>query len=69
MSTTPASPDHTRGRAIAQYAAGALARAYPPEVLDAARRAMVDFVGVAVGAWDDAPVRPVRGMEIGRAHV
>mgnify|MGYP003350937201 CR=1 FL=1 len=27
-----------------------------------ARRAMVDFVGVAVGAWDDAPVRPVRGM-------
>ena len=50
----------TRSRAIAAFAAGALAREYPPAVLKAATTALIDYVGVAVGAVDEAPVRPVR---------
>ena len=50
----------TRSRAIADYAAGALAREYPPAVMKAAISALVDYIGVAVGAVDEAPVRPVR---------
>jgi 2-methylcitrate dehydratase PrpD len=51
-----------RGRAIAQYAAGALQRRFPPEVTKAAVIALVDYIGVAVGAVDEAPVRPVRDV-------
>jgi 2-methylcitrate dehydratase PrpD len=50
----------SRGRAIADYATGALAREVPAEVKQAAILALVDYMGVAVGASDDAPVRPVR---------
>ncbi len=50
----------TRSRAIATYAAGALQRAYPPAVRQAAITALVDYIGVALGAVDEAPVRPVR---------
>jgi 2-methylcitrate dehydratase PrpD len=49
-----------RGRQIAQYATGALARKLPDEVRAAAVTALVDYMGVAVGAAHDAPVRPVR---------
>ena len=49
-----------RGKQIAHYAAGAREREYPDEVRKAAIAALVDFVGVAVGAADDAAVRPVR---------
>ncbi len=49
-----------RSRQIAAYTAGAREREYPDEVRKAAVAALVDFVGVAVGAADDAPVRPVR---------
>lgn len=49
-----------RGRSLTAYIAGAAQREYPPEVLDAAMRAFVDFLCVSVGAFDDAPVRPVR---------
>ena len=64
----------SRSRTIAQYVAGALHREYPPAVLRAAITALIDFVGVAVGAVDEAPVAPVRKLaqawnEIGRAHV
>jgi 2-methylcitrate dehydratase PrpD len=52
----------TRGRAIAAYAAGALSREYPPAVIKAATTALVDYIGVAVGAVDEAPVRPVRAV-------
>ena len=52
--------EQTRGRAIAAYAAGALTREYPAAVVKAATTALVDYVGVAVGAVDEAPVRPVR---------
>ncbi len=50
----------TRGRNIAAYAAGARGRQYPPAVTKAAITALVDYIGVAVGAVDEAPVRPVR---------
>jgi 2-methylcitrate dehydratase PrpD len=50
----------SRGAQIARYATGALTRKLPEEVRSAAVTALVDFMGVAVGAADDAPVRPVR---------
>lgn len=50
----------TRNEQLVNYIAGAATRAIPPEIDDAARRALVDFLGVAVGASNDAPARPVR---------
>ena len=52
--------DIHRGRRIAAYAAGARDREFPAAVTKAAITALVDYIGVAVGAADDAPVRPVR---------
>jgi 2-methylcitrate dehydratase PrpD len=52
----------TRGDRLAAYIAAAAAREFPPEVIDAALRALVDYIGVAVGASDDAVARPVRRM-------
>jgi 2-methylcitrate dehydratase PrpD len=49
-----------RGRQIAAYATGALGRELPAEVKRAAITALVDFMGVAVGGYNDAPTRPVR---------
>ena len=50
----------TRSRQIAAYVQGAREREYPDEVRKAAIMALVDFIGCAVGAADDAAVRPVR---------
>jgi len=50
----------TRSRQIAFYVAEARNRDFPTEVLKAATMALVDFVGVAVGAANDATIRPVR---------
>ncbi len=50
----------TRNEQLVKYIAGAATRVIPPEIDDAARRALVDFLGVAVGASNDAPARPVR---------
>ncbi len=52
--------DTHRGRQIAAYTASARDREYPAAVVKAAITALVDYIGVAVGAADDAPVRPVR---------
>ena len=52
----------SRGDTLAAYIAGTPAREFPEEVIDAALRALVDYIGVAVGASDDAPARPVRRM-------
>ena len=49
-----------RSARIAAYVAGAFQRQYPDEVIAAAKQAIIDFVGVCVGAADDDPVRPVR---------
>ncbi len=49
-----------RGPALAAYVAGTLIREFPPQVLEAAERALVDLVGLMVGASSDAPARPAR---------
>jgi 2-methylcitrate dehydratase PrpD len=56
----PAELTITRSQQIAAYVAGALTRDYPAEVLTAAKLALIDTIGCAVGAWDDECVRPVR---------
>lgn len=50
----------TRSRQIADYAAGALTREFPAEALVAAKLALIDVMGCAIGAWDEECVRPVR---------
>ena len=50
----------TRSQQIAAYAAGALTREFPADALAAAKLALIDVTGCAVGAWDDECVRPVR---------
>lgn len=50
----------TRSRQIAAYVQGAREREYPDEVRRAAITALIDYVGVAIGAAEDAAVRPVR---------
>lgn len=50
----------TRSQQIANYAAGALTREFPADILAAARLALIDMMGCAIGAWDEACVRPVR---------
>ena len=59
-SRAPGAARPTRGDALAAYIAATPGREFPPEVVDAALRALVDYIGVSVGASDDAPVRPVR---------
>ena len=50
----------SRSKQIADYAAGALTREFPADVLLAAKVALIDVMGCAIGAWDDECVRPVR---------
>ena len=59
---TTRQPSPTRGEQLVEYIAGTAGRSYPPEVIDAALRALVDHLGVAVGASNDAPARPVRSV-------
>ncbi len=47
-------------RLIAEYVAGASARSFPPEVLDAARLCLADWLGVAIGAGTEAAGRILR---------
>jgi 2-methylcitrate dehydratase PrpD len=55
-------PALERNDQLTAYITGTTAREFPPEVLDAARQALVDFLAVSIGAHDDAPSRPVRRM-------
>ena len=50
----------TRGEQLVKYIAGTRERNYPPEIIDLALQALVDHLGCAVGASNDAPARPVR---------
>lgn len=50
----------TRSRQIADYATSALTREFPAEALAAAKLALIDVMGCAIGAWDEDCVRPVR---------
>ena len=49
-----------RNQQLVEYITGTSTRKFPGDIIDAAKRALVDFLGVAVGAHNDAPVRPVR---------
>ena len=51
-----------RGQQLSAYIAGTSRRQFPPAILEEAKRALVDFLGVAVGAANEAPVRPVRSV-------
>lgn len=52
-------PVETRGKQLTAFIASTQGREYPPEVMEAAIRALVDFIGCAVGASRDAPALPV----------
>lgn len=49
-----------RSSQLTAYIASAREREFPEIVREAARRALVDHLACAIGAADDAPVRPVR---------
>jgi len=49
-----------RSGQIAAWAAGALTREFPEDVVRAAKVALIDVMGCAIGAWDEECVRPVR---------
>src|SRR4051812_29241381 len=51
--TKDARPLHPRGEATAKFVAAARTMSIPPDVLDAAKKALVDFIGVAIGARDE----------------
>jgi 2-methylcitrate dehydratase PrpD len=53
-------PLQPRGPSLAAYIAGTRQRQFPPAVLEAAQRALVDTIGLMVGASGDAVARPVR---------
>ena len=50
----------TRGKQLTSYIAGGLTREFPPAIIDAAKRALVDFAGVAIGAAEQPVVRATR---------
>jgi len=56
----PAEISISRSQQIAAYAAGALSREFPADVLSAAKLALIDMMGCAIGASDEECVRPVR---------
>ncbi|MGZ8229766.1 MAG: MmgE/PrpD family protein [Burkholderiales bacterium] len=51
-----------RGEQLVDYIAGASRRNYPAEVTEAALKALVDHLGCAVGAWNDATALPARAV-------
>lgn len=66
--------DTPRGNQLAHYIVSTSKRRLPPDVVEAARRALVDFVGVAVGAAGEPVSLAVRQMAerwraIGDAHI
>lgn len=62
------------GDAAARFIAGAATRKYAPEVLDVAKMCLVDWMGTALGAVEDAPAVAVRKVVMswgsrGRAQI
>jgi len=52
----------TRGEQLVKYIAGTSRRSYPPGITEAALKALVDHLGCAVGASNDAAARPARAV-------
>jgi len=64
----------TRGRQLTAYITGAARRTLPPEILDAAKKALLDYLAVAIGATDERVVQVVRTAALqwnatGRARI
>ena len=55
----------SNSRVIADYVASARSRDLPPEVIDAARLCLADWVGVAIGAAGEAAAQIVRKTALG----
>ena len=62
ITLVPDTPERTatRGEQLTRYILGARERVIPPEVMNAAKFTLVDYMGVAVGAYYDAPAIPTR---------
>ena len=60
--TGPQETRMTRGEQLVRYIAGTARRSYPEEIIDAALKALVDHLGCAVGASNDAAARPARAV-------
>src|SRR5689334_3479278 len=60
--TQPHQAKATRGEQLVRYIAGTGLRSYPDEIIDAALKALVDHLGCAVGASNDAAARPARAV-------
>lgn len=59
MSATSSSDTPTRGQQLTAFVAGAKGREYPEIIVEAARRAFVDYLGVTLGSMNDDPVSAV----------
>ncbi len=55
----------SNSHSIAEYVSSAHSRKMPPEVTDAARLCLADWVGVGVGAWEEAAAQIVRKTALG----
>ena len=62
MSAVPASTSSTatRGHQLTSFIAGIQQRELPPVIVDAAKRALLDFAGCAIGAYDQRVAIAVR---------
>jgi len=61
-SSSATAPEPPRGPAIAAFVAGAADRPLPPEVVEAAKLALVDHLGVALGAVHEGAADSVRAV-------
>ncbi len=55
----------SNSQVIAEYISSTHQRNVPPEVLDAARLCLADWVGVAIGAWEESAGQIVRSVTAG----
>ena len=55
----------SNSRVIAEYVASTQRRNLPPAVLDAARMCLADWIGVAMGAWQESAGQIVRAVTVG----
>jgi 2-methylcitrate dehydratase PrpD len=62
VKTEPQQARTTRGEQLVKYIAGTARRSYPAEVTEAALKALVDHLGCAVGASNDATALPARAV-------
>ena len=66
--------DNPIGETAADFISTAGSRTYTPDVIDMAKRCLVDWIGVAVGAVDQPVSRAIRETAVswgadGRSHI